>query len=150
MGQTKTDENRQKPATEALAVVCQQLTTDQLRFVVARQDHSSDKAAAEFLGISPHTVKDWKYKGVPIDEAVTLMAFDGLIVAADIRRRHLAKAMLVKVAGLDSDDERVRQNTATEVIEWEMGKAMQPTKQEMDGELTVRVIYGDGNTDTPT
>ena len=131
---TKTDKNAPKLDTEELEAVCNQLTTDQIRFVVARQDHNSDKATAKFLGISPNTVKDWKYKGAPIDKAVQMMALDGLIVAASIRRRNLAKAMLVKIAGLDDDDDRLRQSVATEIIEWEMGKAQQSTKLEGSGD----------------
>lgn len=59
------------------------------------------------------------------------MALDGLVVARHIRRRNLAKAMMVKAAGLDAEDERIRQSVATELIEWEMGKATQ--KQEIAG-----------------
>jgi len=60
-----------------------------------------------------------------------LMAHDGLIAAQHIRRSSLAKAMLVKVDGLDTNDESLRQKVATEIIEWEMGKATQ--KQEVTG-----------------
>ena len=66
-----------------------------------------------------------------VKEAVRLMAYDGMITAQHIRRKALAKAMLVKVKGLDSDDDSLRQRVATEIIEWEMGKAMQP--QEISG-----------------
>lgn len=59
------------------------------------------------------------------------MAMDGIIVARTLRRRNLAKAMAVKVAGLDLDDAKLRQSTATEIIEWEMGKATQ--RQEVTG-----------------
>ena len=140
--QTTTDENRPDPTTDALDALCRQLTIDQIRFVVARQEHSTDKAAAEFLDISPATVKDWKYKGAPIDEAVKLMGVDGVVVARNVRRRNLAKAMLVKVGGLDSDDERTRQGVATEIIEWEMGRAQQAVKHEgtgKDGAIEVSV-----------
>jgi len=78
------------------------------------------------------------------------MASDGLIVAHHVRRRNLAKAMLVKVAGLDSDDERTRQNVSTEIIEWEMGRAQQTTKLEGTGEGGAIVIVNwddGGNTD---
>ena len=107
------------------------LTPDQLRFVVARQECPTDKEAAEELGFSPSTISYWKRHGGPIDEAVRLMAFDGLIMAAHIRRRSIAKAMMVKVAGLDDNDASLRQRVATEIIEWEMGKATQ--RQEVTG-----------------
>ncbi len=147
----KIRENPQKSISEQLDALLGLLTPNQIRFVIARQETTTDKEAAESIGVKPDTVRHWKSRGdAPIDDAVQLMAHDGLTVALHIRRRSLGKAMAVKTAGLDSDDERVRQNTATEIIEWEMGKAMQPTKQEMDGELTVRVIYGDGHSDTST
>lgn len=140
--QTETDENRQNHATDDLDALCQRLTADQIRFVIARQEYNSDKAAGEFLGISPHTIKDWKYKGAPIDEAVKLFALDGLVIARNIRRRSLAKAMLVKVAGLDSDDERLRQSVSTEIIEWEMGKAQQAIRHSgtgKDGAIPIEI-----------
>jgi len=102
------------------------LTTDQLRFLVARTEASTDKAAAQGIGISPSTVKGWpKEQKQAIADALRVMAQDGLITALHIRRRNLAKAMGVKVKGLDSGDERVRQGVATEIIEWELGKATQ-------------------------
>ena len=75
--------------------------------------------------LKPDTVSYWKRKGAPIDQTVKMMIADGLVTALHIRKRNLAKAMAVKVAGLDSDDERLRQGVATEVIEWETGKAKQ-------------------------
>jgi hypothetical protein len=128
---TKKHENAPQPTSEQLAETVGNLTTDQIRFIVARQEYGTDKETAEAIGISPETVKGWKYKGVPIDEAVKMMALDGVIVASELRRRNLAKAMAVKVAGLDSNKEQTRQGVATEIIEWEMGKAKQ--KQEISG-----------------
>lgn len=126
-----------------LGQLIDRLTPDQVRFVVSRQEHSKDKEAAEAIEISPATVKKWKYDGAPIDDAVKAMAMDGLIVARKIRRRNLAKAMLVKVKGLDSSDEKVRQGVATEIIEWEDGKATQ--KQVLTGQgggpLVIEVEY---------
>lgn len=121
----KIKENQEKSSSERLGQILSGLTTDQIRYVVARQDVSTDKAAAKQIGVSPDAVSRWKYEKVPIDEAVRLMALDGLVMALHIRKRNLAKAMAVKVAGLNSDDEKVRQGVATEVIEWEMGKATQ-------------------------
>jgi len=138
MNQTITDENS---LNTELDDICAQLTVSQMRFVVARQEFTSDKAAAEYLTISPNTVKDWKYKGAPIDKAVELMAQDGLVIARNIRRRKLAQAMLVKVAGLDSDDERLRQQVATEIIEWEMGKAQQFHEVNANIDAALSIVY---------
>jgi len=121
------DQNQPDYTRDDLHSALAQLTTDQIRFVIARQEFSTDKETAEALEISPATVKAWKLKGYPIDEAVRLMVLDGLVVAAELRRRHLAKAMAVKVKGLDEKDKRLRQSVASEIIEWEMGKATQPS-----------------------
>jgi len=126
MSESKT--NQEKSSFDELEQVLAELTVDQIRFVVARQEFSTDKEAAGEIGIKPDTVYQWKYKGCPIDEALRLMALDGVIVAKHLRRRNLAKAMAVKVAGLNSDEERTRQSVATEIIEWEIGKAKQPTE----------------------
>jgi hypothetical protein len=120
-----------KSSSDELAQVIARLSADQIRFVVARQQFSTDKEAAEEIGIKADTVYQWKHKGDPIGEAVRLMAQDGIIVAKELRRRNLAKAMAIKVAGLNSDDERLRQNVATEIIEGEMGKPTQ--RQEVSG-----------------
>jgi len=105
-----------------LAKILNQLTITQLRFIVARNESKSDREAAEAIGISPSTVKGWDNKA-QVDEAIRLMLFDGVIMARTLRRRNLAKAMAVKVSGLDSVDEKLRQSVATEIVEWEMGKA---------------------------
>lgn len=78
--------------------------------------------------LSESTVYRW---GEDVETALRLMAQDGLVTALHLRRRNLAKAMLVKVAGLDSADERTQQGVATEIIEWELGRATQ--KAEVTG-----------------
>ena len=155
---TKTDGDRPRATCDdgqQLASVIARLSTDQIRFVVMRQECASDREAAEAIDVSPSTVKDWKYKGAPIDAAVRLMATDGLIVATELRRRNLAKAMGVKVKGLDSESERTRQGVASEIIEWEMGKAKQTVDSMVSGPGggPVDVIIGwkqqDGDKATP-
>jgi len=131
--------------TEGFATILERLTFDQIRFIVARQHLSTDKAAAEEVGIKPDTIKKWKHRGAPIDTAVRLMKLDSIALAREIRSRNLAKAMAVKVAGLDSDDDRMRQGVATEIIEWEMGKAEQPQKHKGTGDKGQIVIQYTGN-----
>lgn len=121
----------QEQLWEDLELLLEELTTEQIRFVVARQECATDKEGAKAIGVSAGTVKNWKYAGTPIDEAIRLMALDGVVVALHLRRKALAKAMLVKHGGLDSKDERIQQGTATEIIEWELGKATQRQKMDM-------------------
>ena len=121
--------NPQKSIQERLSAALSQLSTDQIRFVVARQEFSTDKEAAENIGIKPDTVYRWPEV---VKEAVQLMAQDGLVTAIHLRKRNLAKAMLVKVGGLDSRDDKIAQGVATEIIEWEMGKAAQSVEINID------------------
>ena len=134
--------NQEKSSSDELGQVLARLSTDQIRFVVARQEFSTDKESAQEIGVKPDTVYQWKHRGVPIDEAVRLMVADGLMVATELRRRNLAKAMAVKVAGLDEKDSRLRQGVATEIIEWETGKARQKIEHGGDPDEPVRILIG--------
>jgi len=138
MTQEENKKNQEKSSTDSarLKVILDCLSLEQIRFITARQECATDKEAAEAIGIKPDTVYQWKHKGIPIEEACQLMAYDGLITALHIRKRNLVKAMMVKVAGLDLDDDSLRQRVATEIIEWETGKANQPIEHK--GELTVK------------
>ncbi len=128
--------------SSALADILKQLTITQLRFVVARNESKSDKEAAETIGISPTTVKGWDNKA-QVDEAIKLMLLDGVIMARALRRRNLAKAMAVKVAGLDSEAEKIRQDAATEIIEWELGKAQGSVDITSGGKPILKVNWDD-------
>ena len=114
--------NQEKSISEQLSDVLEKLSLDQIRYVVARQEFSTDKEAAESIDLKPDTIYRWPSE---VKDAVRLMAFDGLATAQHIRRKALAKAMLIKVKGLDSGDDVLRQRVATEIIEWEMGRAAQ-------------------------
>jgi hypothetical protein len=118
----KQDEQRLKELLGTFSLV-------QLRYMVERMYTNSDKDAAISAGISAETVKHWDNKA-EVDEAVTLMRFDGVQTALEIRRRSLAKAMAVKADGLDYNDKRLRQSVATEMVEWELGRPTQPSKVE--------------------
>ena len=124
-------ENQEKSSPDGLEQVLARLTIDQIRFVVARQEFSTDKEAAEEIGVKPNTVYTWKHKGLPIDEAVRLMAYDGVVVAKEMLRRNLAKAARIKVDGLDDSDDKLRQSVASEILDRELGKPTQ--RQEITG-----------------
>lgn len=138
-------ENLGKSSSDEFSELLDKLTIDQIRFVVARQQFASDKEAAEEVGVKPNTVYGWRHDGAPIDKAIRMLASDGIVLARHILRQNLAKAMLVKVGGLDEDDEQLRQRVATEIIEWQMGKAKQGFEHTGPdgGEVTIRVVYED-------
>jgi len=106
------------------------LSKDQLRFVVAMQEYNSKKEAADALGLKRSTVYNWART---VDEAIKLLQLDILESARQMRKSALLRAMMIKIVGLDSPDEKVRQNVATEIIEGEMGKATQ--RQEVAGSM---------------
>lgn len=109
-----------------------QLTVNQIRYVIARVDSITDKEACEQANINYGSFRNMpREERELIDRAVRLMAQDSLVTALHLRRRALARAMEIKLSGLDSRDEKIRQSVATEIIEWEMGKAMQ--RQELSG-----------------
>lgn len=116
-------ENPQKSISEQLAEVMASLSVDQLRYVAAMQQCASKKEAAEIIGIEPNTVYKWP---AVVEDAVRLTALDREGAAREIAKKNLVKAMMVKTKALDSDDEVLRQKVATEIIEWNLGKALQP------------------------
>jgi hypothetical protein len=102
------------------------LTPTQIRFVVERAQCKSHKQAAENLELGPSTVYNWP-NFCDVKRAVELLQADIATFSLAMRKRALAEAMAVKVSGLRSDDEGVRQRAATELIEWELGKALSKT-----------------------
>jgi hypothetical protein len=131
------EENGQKQ-TE-LQTILAQLTKDQLRFVVALQEYPNKDSAAKAIRVPVSTVYKW---GDIVDDAARLLALDVLESAKEIRRRNLVKAMGVKAAGLDSKNEPLRQKTATEIIEWELGKAQERIDHTTDGDKIFVTIRG--------
>ena len=139
------EKSKEKPRLQELLA---QLTKDQLRFVVALQEHPTKDAAAKAIKIKPQTAYDWPDI---VDEAARLLALDALESARELRKRNLIKAMGVKAAGLDSKSESVRQKAASEIIEWELGKAQLPVDVTTDGKAItpITVIEIVKNTNEP-
>lgn len=134
-----TPTNPEKSISERLDALLPQLTRNQLRFLVAMQECATKTEAAAAIGLKADTVLHWPKV---VDDALALVAQDVAATARAMNRRALLKAMAVKVAGLDSDDPMIRQRTATELIEWQLGKATQPN--EHSGTVVgVQVTAGD-------
>lgn len=113
----------QQPNTDPFAL----LNDNQWRYVTARIENPSfnKKDAALHVQLEPNTVYKWDDF---VEEAVQIARQD-IHTATLARRKQLAlKALLVKASGLDSEDESIRQKTATEILEWELGKASQRTE----------------------
>lgn len=129
-------ETPEKSISERLNDALSQLSPDQLRFVALMQEYKSKKDAADALRLNPDTVYHWPKV---VDEALKLTELDAVEAARTLRRQSLFKAMMVKRAGLDSDDERIRQGAATEIIEGELGKAEQTVKGDVAGVLVLAI-----------
>lgn len=114
-----------------LSEILSRLTKIQLRYLVVLQECPNKDEAAKALHISPSTIYNWPPE---VEEAANLMAQDVVVAALELRKKNLIKAISVKTTGLDSKDEKIRQNVATEIIEWELGKAAQSLDLTSKGE----------------
>ena len=131
------EENQKKSTSERLSEILPQLSKDQLRYVIARQEHPTKKDAAVSIGMKANTAYNWN--GL-VEEAVELMALESVESARIMNRKVIPKAMAVKIAALDSDNEAIRQKAATELIEWMTGKAPQPLTGEGGGPLAIAMV----------
>ena len=115
-------ENGENKTNHEFSQVWARLTESQRRFAVAMLDHKTKKDAAEFIGLSRNTVYAW---GSDVDEAIEMMRLDAAAAAVDMLAGAVVKATMIKLAGLDSDDERLRQSVASEIQDRIMGKPKQ-------------------------
>jgi hypothetical protein len=106
------------------------LTHAQLRYVTARLQTDDKTAAATAVGLKADTCYRWP---AYVERAVILIQREQITTARHILEHTLVKAMMVKIAGLDSAKEATRQAVATEIIEWNLGRPRQQT------DLAVRV-----------
>jgi PBSX family phage terminase large subunit len=104
---------------QRISEVFKQLSRNQLRFVVAMQDHKTKTDAAKALRIPVRTVYNWPHY---VDEAIEYVQRDIANSAIAMRKQALVKAMAVKINALESKDERVQQAAASEIIEAELAK----------------------------
>jgi len=133
------NEKQEPSISERLEEIFALLTHDQLRFITAMLESKSKKEAAEKIDIKPATVYCWDNAEL-VNEAIRLIQLEPLESARRIRRGNLVKAMMVKSDGLNSDDEKVRQSTATEIIEWELGKAKQAIEHTGENGAPITIV----------
>jgi len=104
------------------------LTTDQLRYVLARINSSSDVEAARKVGINPKTVANW---GDKVSVPVRMLLMDTIKAATLKMKKALLDAVDIKLAGLHSKNEATRQSVSTEIIDRLLGKPI--NKSEITG-----------------
>lgn len=117
------------------------------QWVYARATVRSDKAAYEAIGVSRSAFYKWpeSERDALRDMAQRLKA-DVQLRIMQMLEDAAADAAAVKVAGLTSRNELVRQGAASEILDRILGKPTQ--RQELTGaegeELRVRFVYEDG------
>lgn len=126
------NENQAKPHTDN---IFSQLSKLQWRFVTAMVENPAfnKKEAAEHLKIKPDTVYRWPDY---VDQAIDLARLNIHNAALEMRKQAVLQAVAVKIKLLESSDENVRSKAASEIIEWELGKALQPV--ETRGEIIIK------------
>lgn len=119
--------------------IWRKLNRNQRRFVVGMTEHGSKKSCAESMGLAPGTVYGWP---AYVDEAVELYQEHIVDVATIVLADAIADAALVKVSGLESGDERVKQSASTEILDRHFGKPKQRTEHTGDdgGPLVVEFV----------
>lgn len=123
---------------EVFAELWQKLDHNQQRFAVAMLTSASKKDAAGRVGIQPNTVYKWNGD---VDDVVEFMRNHAAAAALGIVQANATKAAMVKAAGLDSDDEKIRQDAASEILDRNLGKPTQ--RRELtgaDGEPLIKVV----------
>ena len=119
------------------------LSDVQWRFVTAMVENPTftKKAAAEHIGITADTAYRWPDY---VDDAVEQARQEIHNAARAMRKQAVLKAIAVKLKLLDSDDEAIRSKAASEIIEWELGKAIQHTDITSAGEkFNFEIVYPD-------
>ena len=94
------------------------LSMEQQSWAIARLSATSDAAAARACGVATRTVYSWPSA---VRQAPSRMRAAAADVALQMRRDALIEAMAVKIEGLRSLDERIRQAVASEILRDELG-----------------------------
>lgn len=99
-------------------------TIEQWRFIAARLGTSTDKAAAEQIGVHYTYPSKWENKQ-QINEAIELLARDSALGAVDAIKQQSIRAVMTIAKLLDSPDEAIRLRAAQDLLDRAIGKATQ-------------------------
>jgi uncharacterized protein YecA (UPF0149 family) len=137
-------EVQEKSISEQFAEIWRKLGYNQRRFVVASLEFPTKKEAALAIGIEPDTVYRWPNI---VDKAIELAHEETRETAIGMLAESLTKSVMVKIAGLDSDSEKIRQDVATEIIDRLLGRAAQPMTH--TGEIVNNVKFTEAIVELP-
>ena len=94
------------------------LSVTQLRFVAERPWHDNDAAAAEAVGVHPHTVTRWRAESPAFVEAEKTIYVGDIKRTQEIIARVRDKAALTLEKLLASRDPRTRRQTAVDLLKF--------------------------------
>ena len=106
---------------------------------------SSKKDAALSVNIEPNTVYSWNGS---IDDVIEYMRNHAALAALGIIQANVTKAAMIKAAGLDSDNEKIRQDSASELLDRQLGKATQRQEIAHEGSVVINMDWGDSGNDS--
>ena len=112
----------EKSISEDFSSIWSALSYNQRRYAVAMLECATKAEAASLVGLEADTVYRWPDE---VDRAVVLLQSQAAGTAVDMLASAVSKAVMVKIAGLDSDDEKISQASATEIIDRVIGRATQ-------------------------
>ena len=116
-------------------------TPIQRRWVIARLMAKSDAEAARVVDIDKGAVSRWHNKA-QLDAAVAAMLAAPMEHARAILEEAIPEAARVKIAGLKSRNEFVKQAASTNILDRGMGKATQKTEVSGPGGTTLVIGIG--------
>ena len=116
-----------------------ELDSREIDFVFARSETASDNAALEKSGLSWGWLRN--RDSDKLGDIARKIRIDENFKARRIIKEALQEAAKVKVKGLKSRDERIKQACSTEILDRELGKPTQRTEVtgQGGGEITVTI-----------
>jgi len=115
------------------------MTDGEIRLASAQSEGATRTDGAKAIGKSINTVKKWDLSKV--DRMVTLMVQHRIETALIQRERLLSRAVAVKAKGLEDPDPKIRQRVATEIIDWNLGRAGQTKSIQHSGTVKVEGLH---------
>lgn len=125
---------------ERLDDVLKRLSAVQIRYVIARIEGKTQQDAAKACRLGESTYYSWANRG-DVDEAIRLIALDGVVTAREVLRRNVATAALELADQLHSKRSMDRYRAAVEILDRVLGKATQPVSGADGGPVEIVVRY---------
>lgn len=116
-------------------------TIEQRKWIVARLLSTSDAAAARAVGVHPSTVCKWPEKG-ELDRTVEALLADPMAQALTMILDAVPEAARVKIDGLRSRKENVRQSSASEILDRVIGRPRQKMEHSGPEGEAIRISIG--------